>query len=114
MVISAADVKDCMTKIKYLKYAEEACYNGMLTMKPFSSGLDIGSCNWSITSPRGSISYLSSSVSVSATAMNLDYKALQRSDVIVYSDFSSYSATENFENDNPGPADQICSDIRCF
>ncbi|XP_021297327.1 integrator complex subunit 9 homolog isoform X2 [Herrania umbratica] len=45
---SADDVKDCMRKVQTLKYAEEACYNGNLIIKAFSSGLEIGTCNWTI------------------------------------------------------------------
>ncbi|XP_051124112.1 uncharacterized protein LOC127246658 isoform X2 [Andrographis paniculata] len=56
---SAADVKACLLKVMALKYAEEACYNGILIIKAFSSGLEIGSCNWSITTPKGNIAYMS-------------------------------------------------------
>ncbi|KAL9152175.1 hypothetical protein ABFS82_11G103000 [Erythranthe guttata] len=97
---SAADVKDCMLKVESLKYAEETCYNGTLMMSAFSSGLEIGSCNWKITCPKGSVAYISSSVFSPLTAMSFDYKSLQRSDVILYSDFSSCNAADNFEADN--------------
>ncbi|KAL7135421.1 hypothetical protein ABFS83_11G094600 [Erythranthe nasuta] len=97
---SAADVKDCMLKVESLKYAEETCYNGTLMMSAFSSGLEIGSCNWKITCPKGSVAYISSSVFSPPTAMSFDYKSLQRSDVILYSDFSSCNAADNFEADN--------------
>lgn len=63
-----ADIKGCMEKVQSLKYAEEACYNGTLTIKAFSSGLEIGACNWNILSPKGSITYLSGSVFASTTA----------------------------------------------
>ncbi|XP_057780582.1 uncharacterized protein LOC130999093 isoform X2 [Salvia miltiorrhiza] len=96
---SAADVKSCMLKVESLKYAEEICYNGTLIVKALASGLEIGSCNWRITGPRGSIVYISSSVFRSATAMNFDYEALQTSDVVVYSDFSSQNALEQVVND---------------
>ncbi|GAV79024.1 Beta-Casp domain-containing protein [Cephalotus follicularis] len=49
---SAADVEDCMGKVQTLRFGEEACYNGTLTMKAFSSGLEIGACNWTINGPR--------------------------------------------------------------
>ncbi|KAK8630137.1 hypothetical protein V6N13_078947 [Hibiscus sabdariffa] len=49
---SAVDVKDCMKKVQTLKYAEEACYNGTLIIRPFSSGLEIGTCNWTISGPK--------------------------------------------------------------
>ncbi|EYU45766.1 hypothetical protein MIMGU_mgv1a002829mg [Erythranthe guttata] len=105
---SAADVKDCMLKVESLKYAEETCYNGTLMMSAFSSGLEIGSCNWKITCPKGSVAYISSSVFSPLTAMSFDYKSLQRSDVILYSDFSSCNAADNFEADNN------VSNSRCF
>lgn len=89
-----------MLKIVSLKYAEEACYNGMFVIKAFSSGLEIGSCNWSITTPKGSIAYISSSVFSPATAMGFNYRALERSDVILYSDFSCCNAPENLDNEN--------------
>ncbi|XP_073288491.1 uncharacterized protein [Primulina huaijiensis] len=97
---SAADVKDCMLKIETLKYAEEVCYNGTLIIKAFSSGLEIGSCNWSISGPKGSIAYISSSVVSSATAMSFNYKALQRHDVTLFSDFCCCNDTEKLEDDN--------------
>lgn len=105
-----------MLKVESLKYAEEACYNGTLIVKAFSSGLEIGSCNWSITGPKGSIAYISSSVFASAAAMSFDYKALQGSDVILYSDFSSCNASEQFDDDNncSGPAGNNFSNLRCF
>ncbi|XP_073045383.1 uncharacterized protein [Primulina eburnea] len=97
---SAADVKDCMLKIETLKYAEEVCYNGTLIIKAFSSGLEIGSCNWSISGPKGSIAYISSSVVSSATAMSFNYQALQRHDVTLFSDFCFCNDTEKLEDDN--------------
>ncbi|XP_047974016.1 integrator complex subunit 9 [Salvia hispanica] len=96
---SAADVKACMLKVESLNYAEEICYNGILIVKPLASGLEIGSCNWRINGPRGSIAYISSSVFRSAIAKNFDYEALQASDVVVYSDFSSLNALEQVGND---------------
>ncbi|KAL2461152.1 cleavage and polyadenylation specificity factor 73 kDa subunit-II [Abeliophyllum distichum] len=101
---SAADVKDCMQKIQTLKYAEEAFYNGTLIIKAFASGLEIGTCNWSIICPKGSIAYLSSSVFSSATAMCFDYNALQRSDVILYTDFTPCNASSISNDDDNGSA----------
>ncbi|KAL0413589.1 UNVERIFIED_CONTAM: hypothetical protein Sradi_1560600 [Sesamum radiatum] len=97
---SAADVKACMLKVECLKYAEEACYGGTLIIQAFSSGLEIGSCNWRISGPKGSISYISSSVFSSSAAMSFNYKALRRSDVILYSDFSSCNGPDKFDNDD--------------
>ncbi|XP_072998949.1 uncharacterized protein [Typha latifolia] len=57
---SDADVKGSMQKILPVKYAEETCFNGTLILKAFSSGLDIGSCNWTIRSPRRNFSSLNS------------------------------------------------------
>lgn len=95
-----------MLKVESLKYAEEVCYNGTLIVKALGSGLEIGSCNWRITCPQGSIAYISSSVFRSATAMSFNYEALQSSDVVLYSDFSSHDAEEQFDNDKncSGPA----------
>lgn len=95
-----ADVKACMLKVECLKYAEEACYGGTLIIQAFSSGLEIGSCNWGISGPKASISYISSSVFSSAAAMSFNYQALQRSDVILYSDFSSCNGLDKFDNDD--------------
>lgn len=97
-----ADVKDCMQKIQSLKYAEEAFYNGTLIIKAFASGLEIGTCNWSIICPNGSIAYLSSSVFSSATAMCFDYNSLQRNDVILYADFTPCHALNKSSDDNYG------------
>ncbi|KAH6786448.1 hypothetical protein C2S52_006000 [Perilla frutescens var. hirtella] len=100
LLYSAADVKSCILKVESLKYAEEVCYNGTLIVKAFGSGLEIGSCNWRITGPQGSIAYISSSVFRSATAASFDYEALQTSDLVLYSDFSSHNAPEQFDNDS--------------
>ncbi|KAL2898305.1 Integrator complex subunit 9-like protein [Bienertia sinuspersici] len=91
---SAADVKDCILKVHSLKYAEESCYGGLLNIKAFSSGLDIGTSNWEIKSPKKDVVFISSSVLVSATALNFNYHALQNSDVAVFSDFSSLESNE--------------------
>ncbi|XP_050375178.1 uncharacterized protein LOC126792754 [Argentina anserina] len=96
---SAADMKNCMQKVQTLKYAEEMCYNSTLIIKAFSSGLEIGTCNWTINGPKGGIAFISSSIFVSAHAMNLDYIALQGNDTIIYSDFSSLHDIEDTESD---------------
>ncbi|XP_027341672.1 integrator complex subunit 9 [Abrus precatorius] len=97
---SAADVKDCMLKIRTLNYAEDACYNGTLIIKAFSSGIEIGSCNWVLNSPKGDIAYLSSSSLISAHAMTFDYQSLQGTCALIYSDFSSLSDASDVEDGN--------------
>lgn len=86
---SAADVIDCMQKMQSLKYAEEACYNGTLMIQALSSGLDIGTSNWRIISPKQNVSYISTSSFASATSQGFDYNALRGSDVIIFSDFTA-------------------------
>ncbi|CAI0410117.1 unnamed protein product [Linum tenue] len=83
---SSADVMDCMRKVQTLKYAETACYNGTLVLQPFSSGSEIGSCNWTIDGPKRNITWLSCSIFASAHAMNFDYGALRGRDLVLYSD----------------------------
>ncbi|KAK8494432.1 hypothetical protein V6N12_018095 [Hibiscus sabdariffa] len=97
---SAVDVKDCMKKVQTLKYAEEACYNGTLIIRPFSSGLEIGTCNWTISGPKRNVAYISSSIFVSTHAMDFDFLGLRGNDLVIYSDFSSLDTTENMENDD--------------
>lgn len=89
MFLSADDVKGCMQKVHTLKYAQEVCYNGTLIIKAVSSGLEIGSCNWTINGPNIKIACLLSSVFDSSHAMNFDYHTLQGNDLIIYSDLSS-------------------------
>ncbi|XP_055828745.1 uncharacterized protein LOC129896801 [Solanum dulcamara] len=108
-IYSAADIKGCMEKVQFLKYAEEACYNGSLTIKALSSGLEIGACNWNILSPKGSIIYLSGSVFASATATSFDYKALDGSDVLLYSDFTACNDVDDEKNDFPSATGSSCS-----
>lgn len=93
-------MKQCLEKVCSVRYAEEACYNGILIINAFSSGLEIGSCNWSLKGPKGNIAYLSSSVVGSAIAMDFDFNALQGSDMIIYSDFSSRGGADYAEEDN--------------
>lgn len=95
---SAADVKDCMLKIHTLNYAEEACYNGTLVIKAFSSGIEIGSCNWILNSPKGDIAYLSGSNFISAHATAFDYRSLQGTYALIYSDFLFLSDTQDGED----------------
>ncbi|KAJ0038092.1 hypothetical protein Pint_23819 [Pistacia integerrima] len=94
---SAADVKDCLTKVQTVRYTEEACYNGVLIIKAFSSGSEIGACNWIINGPKGNIAYVSGSIFASDHAMNFDYSALQGRDLILYSDFFSLDTTEEMD-----------------
>lgn len=100
-----ADVKGCLQKVQTLKYAEEVCYNGTLLIKALSSGLEIGSCNWSLKGPKRNISYISSSVISSGTATDFDFHSLQGSDVLIYSDFSSLNVDNCVENENSVFAD---------
>ncbi|QCD84998.1 integrator complex subunit 9 [Vigna unguiculata] len=97
---SAADVKDCMLKIHTLNYAEEACYNGTLVIKAFSSGMEIGSCNWILNSPKGDIAYVSGSSFISAHAMPFDYRSLQGTCALIYSDFSLGDTQDSEDGDN--------------
>ncbi|KAK3015654.1 hypothetical protein RJ639_006328 [Escallonia herrerae] len=100
MFFSAADVKSCMQRVQVLKYAEEACYNGSITIKAFSSGLEIGSCNWTISSPKANIGHVSSSLFQCETAMDFNYHALQGCDTILYSDNSARNILGNVEDEN--------------
>ncbi|WOG92533.1 hypothetical protein DCAR_0311803 [Daucus carota subsp. sativus] len=95
---SAADVMDCMQKVQALKYAEEACYNGTLLIMALSSGLEIGTCNWTICGPKGTVSYLSSSCFVSSTSMDFDYHGFQGSDMIIYSDFTTWKSGNDVDD----------------
>ncbi|XP_057976614.1 uncharacterized protein LOC131163841 isoform X2 [Malania oleifera] len=96
---SAADVKDCIQKVQALKYSEETCYNGALVISAASSGLEIGTCNWLINSPKGNIACLSSSILVSALAMSFDYHAVQGNDLILYSDVSFLNVSGGIGDD---------------
>ncbi|KAJ0978853.1 hypothetical protein J5N97_014327 [Dioscorea zingiberensis] len=98
---SAADVKECMLKVHSLRYGEEACYNSALILKSFSSGLEIGSCNWMINGPRRNVTYLSSSIFKSAHAMGFDYHSLQGNDLILFSDLSG-EVIDDGRNDADG------------
>lgn len=88
-----------MQKIQSVKYGEDVCFNGMLMLKASSSGLELGNCAWTIKGPRASITYLPSSVFVSAHALDCDYSSLKENDVILFSDFSYLSAMDE-ENEN--------------
>ncbi|MCL7039685.1 hypothetical protein MKW94_016216 [Papaver nudicaule] len=84
----AENVDKCMKRVQSLKYGEETCFNETLIIKPFSSGLEIGSSNWTISNSVRSITWLSSSIFDSAHTMNFDYHSLQGNDVIIFSDLS--------------------------
>ncbi|CAN1745194.1 Integrator complex subunit 9 homolog [Linum perenne] len=99
-----ADVMDCMQKVQRLKYAEAACYNGTLVFKPFSSGSEIGSCNWTIDGPKTEISWISCSVFVSAHAMEFDYNPLRGRDIVIYSDMQCQPAMDNVRGNDASSA----------
>lgn len=99
-LLSAADVTDCTQKVQTLRYAEETCYNGTLIIKAFSSGLEIGTCNWTINGPKRDVAFISNSIFLPAHAMKFDYRSLQSNDIVLYSDFSSLDDVENAEDDD--------------
>jgi len=78
-----------MQKLQPVRYGEEVCFNGIFMLKASSSGLELGNSTWTIKGPRASITYLPSSVFVSAHALDFDYNSLKENDVILFSDFSS-------------------------
>lgn len=94
-----------MQKIQLLKYGEETFFNGSIMLKPYSSGLDIGSCNWTIHSPRRSISYLSSSLFMSACWKGFDYMSLLGNDLVLFSDLSSLSSIDISGTESQGIRD---------
>ncbi|PKU76399.1 hypothetical protein MA16_Dca001002 [Dendrobium catenatum] len=108
--VSAADVNGCMEKVQPLKYAEEACYNSTLVLKAFSSGLEIGSCNWKINAPRRNFVYLSSSIFESAQAIDFDYRSLQGADIILFSDMSTINNIEEDFNHIGGSQSDVNKD----
>ncbi|CAI0442165.1 unnamed protein product [Linum tenue] len=112
---SLADVMDCMQKVQTLKYAEAACYNGTLVLKPFSSGSEIGSCNWTIDGPKRNITWLSCSIFASKHAMNFDYDALRGRDLVLYSDKQFLPLMDEVQSNDASstiPSKDL-SDLRC-
>ncbi|XP_031475428.1 uncharacterized protein LOC116247386 isoform X2 [Nymphaea colorata] len=113
----AEDVKECCRRVKALKYAEEACYDETLIIKPLSSGLDIGASNWSIRGPDRNFTYLCGSIFGSGHAKDFDYHSLRGNDLILFSDFSSLcsasDAVSGAESSNASTHrldDNTCSD----
>ncbi|KAG2602772.1 integrator complex subunit 9 homolog isoform X1 [Panicum virgatum] len=86
---SPGNIEECMQTIQPVKYGEEVCLNGIFVLKASSSGLELGNSVWTIKGPRASITYLPSSVFVSAHALDFDYSSLKENDVILFSDLSS-------------------------
>ncbi|KAL4562142.1 hypothetical protein LXL04_034336 [Taraxacum kok-saghyz] len=113
---SAGDVKECLQKVESVVYAQETCYNGSLIIKAFSSGLEIGACNWSLKSPKRNISYISRSIFTSGVAMDFDLHALIGTDVLIYSDFSNSENGSNQELEGDDDDDDLlldCENERC-
>ncbi|KAK1669073.1 hypothetical protein QYE76_057232 [Lolium multiflorum] len=106
---SAANIEECMQKIQPIKYGQEVCFNGMLMLKASSSGLELGNCAWSLEGPRASITYLPSTVFVSAHALDCDYNSLKENDVILFSDFSSLNVMDE-DDENLGENAMLCDD----
>uniref|UniRef100_A0A0E0CXU7 Beta-Casp domain-containing protein n=1 Tax=Oryza meridionalis TaxID=40149 RepID=A0A0E0CXU7_9ORYZ len=95
----------------YVKYGEEVCFNGMLMLKASSSGLELGNCVWTIKGPRASMTYLPSSIFVSAHALDFDYSSLKGNDVILFSDFSSLNG---MYDDNKKMGEHIVNETDIF
>ncbi|KAI3830976.1 hypothetical protein MKX03_010274 [Papaver bracteatum] len=113
----AENVEKCTERVQSLKYGEETCFNETLIIKPFSSGLEIGSSNWTICSSGRSITWLSSSIFDSAHAMNFDYHSLQGNDVIIFSDLSLlHGAAKDADENRNFPTFQAptASDVLAF
>uniref|UniRef100_A0A453G8J0 Beta-Casp domain-containing protein n=1 Tax=Aegilops tauschii subsp. strangulata TaxID=200361 RepID=A0A453G8J0_AEGTS len=106
---SAPNLEECMRKTQTVKYGEEVCFNGMLMLKASSSGLELGNCVWSIKGPRASITYLPSTLFVSAHALDCDYNSLKENDIILFSDFSSLNVMDE-NNENLGENAMVCDD----
>ncbi|KAL3729050.1 hypothetical protein ACJRO7_033621 [Eucalyptus globulus] len=92
--LSAADIEDCVKKVQRLKYAEVACYNHTISIKPISSGLDIGACNWTIRYLDGPIGFVSNSEFVLGHALAFNYNSLRSCNMLIYSYFSSLDFLE--------------------
>ncbi|CAA6662092.1 unnamed protein product [Spirodela intermedia] len=106
--VSKAEIDECIKKVQTAKYAEECCYNSSLIFKAFSSGLEIGGANWTIHCPGSSVTYLTSSIFKSATAMEFNYHDLQGNDFILFSDFSSFNDA-GMSNSEKEPLDEPSS-----
>ncbi|KAI3921912.1 hypothetical protein MKX01_005601 [Papaver californicum] len=104
-------------RVHSLKYGEETCFNETLIIKPFSSGLEIGSSNWTICSSGRSITWLSSSIFDSGHIMNFDYHSLQGNDVVIFSDLSMlHGAAKDADGNRNLPTFQAptASDVLAF
>ncbi|CAN8260185.1 unnamed protein product [Cochlearia groenlandica] len=112
---SLENVKSCMKKVQTVKFAEEVCYNGTLVIKALSSGLDIGACNWLVTGPHGSLSYVSDSIFVSHHAKSFDFHGHMGKDVMIYSDLSCLQSAEVAEKGciSPDTDSDYLSTISC-
>ncbi|XP_078445355.1 integrator complex subunit isoform X2 [Wolffia australiana] len=103
-----SEVSECINKIQAVKYCEEYCHDSALNLKALSSGLEFGACNWIIRSPGQSLTYLTSSIVKSSTAMEFDYHGLKGNEFILFSDFSYLNdITEG--NDEEAPFDEALS-----
>ncbi|CAO2181984.1 unnamed protein product [Urochloa humidicola] len=101
---SPGNIEECMQKIQPVKYREEVCFNGIFMLKASSSGLELGNSVWTIKGPRASITYLPSSVFVSAHALDFDYSSLKENDVILFSDLSSLNGMDEDNEELDGHA----------
>lgn len=94
-----------MQKIHPLRYGEETYFNGSIMLKAYSSGLDIGSCNWTIKSTRRAIAYISGSIFLPACWKGFDYLSLLGNDVVLFSDLSSLGSINNTSTEMQGTKD---------
>ncbi|RLN22372.1 hypothetical protein C2845_PM07G32190 [Panicum miliaceum] len=112
---SPGNIEECIQTIQPVKYGEEVCFNGIFMLKVSSSGLELGNSVWTIKGPRASITYLPSSVFVSAHALDFDYSSLKGNDVILFSDLSSLNEMDEDNEKLDGHAmdetdSSLCSD----
>ncbi|KAJ7539910.1 hypothetical protein O6H91_11G114700 [Diphasiastrum complanatum] len=96
-IYSVADVRECIAKISRLHYGEEASVDGILVLKPSSSGFGIGASNWAMTVPWSRLTYIATSMRKSGSAMGLNLSALKGNQILLLSDLQA----SKMSNANP-------------
>ncbi|XP_031353559.1 integrator complex subunit 9-like isoform X2 [Photinus pyralis] len=87
-IYNMANVNESLSRIQMVGYNEKIDIYGALQVLPTSSGYNLGSSNWIITSDHEKVVYLSGSSTLTTHPRPMDHHALKNADVLIMTDLT--------------------------
>ncbi|KAF5285910.1 hypothetical protein FQA39_LY04371 [Lamprigera yunnana] len=87
-IYNMSNVNASLSRIQMVGYNEKIDVYGALQVLPTSSGYNLGSSNWIITSDHEKIVYLSGSSTLTTHPRPMDHHALKNADVLIMTDLT--------------------------